>query len=242
MSGVEWSLERLSGGLHDDIQQKLARGRSGVGHGTLMGDVSENVWLEMLQTYLPERYRAERATVIDSFDQASDQLDVVIFDRQYSPFILNAHGLRVIPAESVYAVFEAKQVLSAEKIDAAAKKVASARWLHRTSLPVPHVGGMADPKKPPYIIGGLLTFESAWTPALGDPLRRALAGVDPGGELDLGCVATHGHFSRDSGGGYTLSPEGKPATAFLFELIAPLQDSATVPMLDMRAYARWLTD
>jgi hypothetical protein len=35
-------------------------------------------------------------------------------------------------------------------------------------------------------------------------------------------------------------PEGKPATAFLFELIARLQDIATVPMIDIRAYASWL--
>jgi hypothetical protein len=32
----------------------------------------------------------------------------------------------------------------------------------------------------------------------------------------------------------------KPATAFLFELIARLQEQATVPMIDIRAYGRWL--
>jgi hypothetical protein len=35
-------------------------------------------------------------------------------------------------------------------------------------------------------------------------------------------------------------PERKPATAFLLELIARLQELATVPMIDVRAYARWL--
>ena len=33
---------------------------------------------------------------------------------------------------------------------------------------------------------------------------------------------------------------GKPATAFLLELIERLQEKATVPMIDVRAYARWL--
>ena len=33
---------------------------------------------------------------------------------------------------------------------------------------------------------------------------------------------------------------GKAATAFLLELIAKLQASATVPMIDVRAYAEWL--
>jgi hypothetical protein len=36
--------------------------------------------------------------------------------------------------------------------------------------------------------------------------------------------------------------QGKPATAFLLELIARLQDLATVPMIDVRAYAKWLSD
>jgi hypothetical protein len=58
--------------------------------------------------------------------------------------------------------------------------------------------------------------------------------------LDLGCVAAHGIFSCVVDGCSTLTPIGKPATAFLFELIARLQEKATVPMIDLRAYARWL--
>jgi len=34
---------------------------------------------------------------------------------------------------------------------------------------------------------------------------------------------------------------GRPATAFLFNLISRLQFSGTVPMIDVQAYARWLT-
>jgi hypothetical protein len=36
------------------------------------------------------------------------------------------------------------------------------------------------------------------------------------------------------------SPEGKPATAFLFKLISQLQFSGTVPMIDVEAYGKWL--
>jgi hypothetical protein len=35
---------------------------------------------------------------------------------------------------------------------------------------------------------------------------------------------------------------GKHATAFLLRLITMLQASATVPMIDVRAYAAWLAD
>jgi hypothetical protein len=69
---------------------------------------------------------------------------------------------------------------------------------------------------------------------------KALAVGHPDDRLDLGCVAAHGIFSCDDAGCGTLTPMGKPATAFLFELIARLQEKATVPMIDVRAYARWL--
>jgi hypothetical protein len=58
--------------------------------------------------------------------------------------------------------------------------------------------------------------------------------------LDLGCVAAHGTFGCSSAGCHAVTSQPTAATAFLLELIARLQDSATVPMIDVRAYARWL--
>jgi len=125
-------------------------------------------------------------------------------------------------------------------VEYAQKKVASVRRLLRTSLPIPYAGGTYPAKPLPYILGGLLTFESDWSPALGQPLVDALAGGDPVGRLDIGCIAAHGIFDCDSKGCQLIVPHSKPATAFLLELIAKLQVSATVPMMDVRAYARWL--
>jgi len=235
-----WSLSRLLGGLHDDIEQRLRTSRQTFGHPGTKGDASEAVWLQLLQTYLPERYAAASAHVVDSAGIFSDQIDVVVFDRQYSPFIFHFEGQKIIPAESVYAAFEAKQSINAEQVAYAQKKVASVRQLHRTSLPIPHAGGTYPPKPPSNILGGLLTFESDWKPALGGALTQALSAGDSTGRLDLGCVAAHGLFSCDKAGCHTATPQGKAATAFLLELIARLQDTATVPMIDVRAYAKWL--
>jgi hypothetical protein len=239
---TQWNLSNLLAGLHNDIQQKLNASRSLFGHAVSKGDASENVWIELLANYLPKRYSVERATVVDSLGNFSQQLDVVVFDRQYSPFILTMHEQKVIPAESVYSVFEAKQSINAGQVDYAQTKVASVRKLHRTSLPINNIYGTSEPKKPPHILGGLLTFESDWSPALGESLTKALAAGDADGTLDLGCVAAQGHFGRNQDGSYAITYEGKPARAFLFELIARLQASATVPMIDMRAYAKWLAD
>lgn len=237
---MTWSIQTLLSELHDDIQERLARARRSFSHPGTKGDASESVWLQLLQTYLPQRYQAASAHVVDSLGTFSEQIDVVVFDRQYSPFIFNFQGQTVIPAESVYGVFEAKQSINAEQVTYARKKVASVRRLHRTSLPIPHAGGTYPAKSLQHILGGLLTLDSDWSPGLGGPLVNALAVGNREDRLDLGCVAAHGIFSCDDEGCGTLTPIGKPATAFLFELIARLQEKATVPMIDVRAYARWL--
>ena len=166
----------------------------------------------------------------------SEQIDVVIFDRQYSPFIFNFQGQTIVPAESVYAVFEAKQVIDAEQVKYAQDKAESVRKLTRTSLPIPHLRRIPSLYR---ILAGLMTLESGWNPPLGQPLLNSLIS-EPESRLDLGCVAAHGVFGFDEAGSYSLRPKGKPATAFLLELIALLQNSGTVPMIDVRAYARWL--
>lgn len=237
----KWSLAILLESLHNDIQQQLGTARKCMGHPGTKGDASEKVWLEMLQTYLPKRYVAKKAHVVDSHGVFSEQIDVVIFDRQYSPFIFNYKQEIVIPAESVYAVFEAKQTINVDQVRYAKQKVASVRRLHRTSLPIPHAGGKYAAKPLIPIYGGLLTFESDWNPPLAQPLLDSLVDGEPTTSLDLGCVAAHGYFTKDQGtGNYDIITGGKPATAFLFKLISLLQSSATVPMIDINAYAKWL--
>ena len=158
--------------LHEDIQRRLQSVRETIGHNGTMGDGSENVWLELLRKYLPARYAVEKAFVVDSRDTMSDQIDVVVFDRQYTPFIFVIENQKVVPAESVYAVFEAKQAVNAGMIAYAQKKVASVRSLHRTSLPIPHAGGTFPAKPPIDVLGGILAFESDWSPPMGEPLAE----------------------------------------------------------------------
>lgn len=237
-----WSLSQLLASLHQDIETKLEIVRKSIHHPGSKGDASEDVWIEMLNEYLPKRYQTAKAFVVDSRGNFSQQIDVVVFDRQYSPFIFRFQGQTVIPAESVYAVFEAKQTLNADLVGYAQEKVESVRRLHRTSLPIPHAGGVYPPKPLIHILGGILTFGSDWTPAMGAPFGRALHEGTGDRQLDIGCVASHGHFFRTPDpSSYHYGTETKPATAFLFKLISRLQFSGTVPMIDVDAYAAWLT-
>lgn len=239
---MDWSLPKILERFHRDIENKLETSREAFAHPGTKGDASELVWLEMLNEYLPRRYSATKAHVVDSNGKFSQQIDVVIFDRQYSPFIFTFKEQRIVPAESVYGVFEAKQTINAELVKYAGEKAETVRQLHRTSLPIPTAHGTAPAKKPDPIIAGILTFESDWKPPLGDSLLKALQGCEENSRLDLGCVAAHGTFTCDAQGVHAVVPRGKPATAFLFELIARLQIMATVPMIDVRAYAKWLAD
>lgn len=237
MSG--WSLAGVLASLHDDVEQRLATARKALAHPVSKGDASEGAWLELLRSYLPERYAVAKAFAVDSKGTFSEQLDIVIFDRQYSPLVFTYQDQTIIPSESIYAVLEAKQSVNADQVEYALGKIASVRKLVRTSLPIPHAGGTYEPRSPQRILGGLVTLESDWNPALGEPLLKALSRVGTDDRLDIGCIAAHGAFwTKDDQ--YSFLPGGKPATAFLLELIARLQSLATVPMLDVRAYANWL--
>lgn len=237
-------LPALLTGLHSLLANELGIARTVVAHSGTKGDVSEGRWVQMLQHHLPTRYQVSKAFVIDSKNQCSDQIDIVIHDRQYSPFVLKFDSALYVPAESVYAVFEVKQEMSAGMIEYAAAKVASVRRLHRTSIPIPHAGGTYAAKPPQYVMGGLLSLQSSWTPPFGDAFESAIVGGAGEGRLDLGCAAQNGVFQVD----YTDSGAPKisvhetdgPLAYFLLRLIAKLQSMATVPCLDVMAYAAWL--
>jgi len=234
-----WSLPVLFEGLHEKVQAELERARKSFGHAPTKGDASEGVWLDLFNTYLPQRYRAAKAHVADCNNAFSLQIDVVIYDELYTPPIFTMGEQVIIPAESVYAVFEAKQTANAHNLKQAHEKAASVRKLHRTSAPFVNGAVIQAGKPPPPILAGLLTLESEWKPPFGESLTKPMLQANAVSRLDLGCFAANGFFVRD-GDDIKINEKGKAATAFLFELIARLQALGTVPALDARAYAGWL--
>lgn len=236
---TEWSLPTLFEGVHEKVRAELDRARRSFGHGPTKGDASEGVWLDLFNTYLPQRYRAAKAHVADSQNSFSLQIDVVIYDELYTPPIFLMGDQKIIPAESVYAVFEAKQTANAHNLKQAHEKAASVRKLNRTSAPFMNGAVLQAGKPAPPILAGLLALESEWKPPLGESLTKPLLTADADSHLDLGCFAANGFFVRD-GDAIAVNEQSKAATAFLFELIARLQALGTVPALDARAYAGWL--
>lgn len=140
--------------LQETMQKELKTFRKHIPHSGTKGSATEINWIDWLNNYLPNRYKVDEAFVIDCNGNLSQQIDVVIYDCQYSPFIFNMNKVKYIPAESVYAVFEVKQDLSKEHLEYAGEKIASVRNLHRTNAPIYHAGGkIANPKIPFNILG-----------------------------------------------------------------------------------------
>jgi hypothetical protein len=192
----------------------------------------------MLQEHLPHRYQANRAFVIDSSGSLSEQIDIVIYDRQYTPPLYNKDDQLYIPAESVYAVFEVKQEINKDIMHYAGKKAASVRKLTRTNAPIIHAGGRYEPRPLFPILSGILSFESSWSPLFGDPFYHALASLSTEQRIDIGYVVKGGFFDVSYDESMTLNTFGSELglAYFLFRLLESLQRLGTVPAIDYSKY------
>ena len=237
----KYDLDSIFSSINHAMTTDLQIARTTAGHPGDKGDASEGEWVTLFNDYLPQRYRALKCHVIDSQNAVSGQIDVAIVDRQYTPFIWQHKGLKVVPVEAVYAIFEVKQELNKSHIAYAQEKIGSVRKLFKTSLPIPHAGGVYPAKPNITIIGGLLTLSSTYTPFFSDATESALnADVDQG-RIDIGCVADSGAYRRHPDLRYYSHRTSKaPIAGFMLELIAMLQELGTVPMIDLRAYATWI--
>ncbi len=72
---------------------------SRITHAGDRGEVNEQHFIDFLRKYLPNRYTVEKAIVIDSHGEVSDSIDVVVFDRQYTPMHLSEPLAPSSPAE-----------------------------------------------------------------------------------------------------------------------------------------------
>lgn len=133
----------------------------GIKHPVGNGDNSEGGWKEFLEKILPKKYGVDNGYVIDYEGNISDQIDVIIYDNLYSPYIMSSgSGVKYIPAEAVYAIVEIKPTTTKAYLKYANDKVESVKRLKRTARGVT-VAGVRRPKpKLTNILGILLTKES----------------------------------------------------------------------------------
>lgn len=220
------------GDLFNNLQKQMhAKMMQVCPHGPTKGDITEEAWRCFFKDYLPKRYSCDKAIIIDNTGNVSQQIDVVIYDEHFSPFILNQDGIKYIPAESVYAVFEVKQSLSKENFEDAQKKALSVRRLIRTTAPVLCNGVVRLGREPANIIAGLLTTTRAWE----ETLTNQEIVIDDS-FLDVGCCV-NGKSWIFQGDKYILSHNEKDSLlTFFMALLEKLQQFGTVPAMEIPKY------
>lgn len=244
----EIKLSELYAGMQKEMLQKLQTGAISLVHPGSKGDNTEANWIEWFRAYLPERYKVDKANIIDSTGKESEQIDLVIYDAQYSYLVFHQGDTKLIPAESVYAVFEVKQELNKEYIEQAKKKAKSVRALHRTSSRIKHAGGEYKPKPLHEILAGILTTRSAWVSPIANNVAKYVLNCEPEDRLDFVCSISDNTFVVDHNTGtnkYDASQipsirfceQDESLVFLLLNLLRRLQDIGTVPAIDFSKYA-----
>lgn len=237
---TEIQLQQLFGALQAEIGAALDASRVAHHNAEAKGDAAEQLWLALLKRHLPHRYQVDKGIVVDSKGSTSDFIDMIIYDRQYTPCIFNKDSNLYVPAESVYGVLEVKQDLSKGHLKYAGDKAESVRRLFRTNAPVKWLQGTTTNKPLPPVLAGIVANESSWSPPFGDAFKDALGSQKGNTWLDFGIAAADGSFEAFDGvDGFTIEVS-KPEVAlavFLLTLFGRLQDLGTVPAIDYKLYA-----
>lgn len=186
-------IKDLFSSLQSQMKGILATNASFIVHPGSEGDSLENAWIDLLRTYLPNRYSVDKAMVIDHLGNVSHQIDIVIYDNWYTPFIFNQNGFKYIPAEGVYAVFEVKPNIKGN-IEYAGKKVASVRKLLRTSAPMINSGVQYPPRPLTKIIGGIIGIKCSQTEKTIEKHIKELTGFN---SIDIVCTIEDGCYIID---------------------------------------------
>lgn len=203
------------------------------------GDNSEGGWKEFLEKILPKKYGVDDGFVIDCEGNISDQIDIIIYDNLYSPYIMSSgSGVKYIPAEAVYAIVEIKPIITKAYLEYANAKVESVKKLKRTARGVT-VAGIRKPKpKLTNILGILLAKETKITKE--STVKKYL---EENTNINLLCALDKYTFfcDRNSNSMKVEKIDEKEALLGLyFHLNNELYELGTVAGIDIREYANTL--
>ena len=214
-------------------------------HPTAKGDISENVWREVLRFYLPSRYSVESGFIIDAKNKISEQIDCIIYDNVFTPTFWGEYGYLYIPAEAVHAVFEIKQKVTKNNLQHASKKIEGVRVLYRTSASYMASGKEENPKPLFPIIGGLLATKMGYEKGLEAPqFSKSIYEIqkeDPKNKgIDIILTASDGYADYFDRGFPSDNPHKDKAVGAvargLFRLVEALLAQGTVAAIDMKCY------
>ena len=78
-------------------------------HQLTAGSHREEVWTDFFRRIVPKKFNITRSVfIIDSNQNVSNEVDIAIYDEQYTPYIFNYGLIKFIPVEAVAAVVQCK--------------------------------------------------------------------------------------------------------------------------------------
>lgn len=128
--------DSISEKMRIDFQQVTSM----ISHPGEKGSSRENALKNYLRPHIPDKFEFSEGIIVDSHDQQSCQIDMIIHDKIATPFLLDTSMKRVIPIESVYAIIEVKSTLTKDELRKSIKNVQSVRSLTKNTL-----NGQASP-------------------------------------------------------------------------------------------------
>ena len=78
-------------------------------HQLTAGSYREEIWVNFFRRIVPKKFNIARSVfIIDSNQSVSKEVDIAIYDEQYTPYIFNYGLIKFIPVEAVAAVVQCK--------------------------------------------------------------------------------------------------------------------------------------
>ena len=111
--------------------ESITEARELIPHPSEKGIEIEEKIREALAWVLPEKIGVSHGFVIDSNDEISKQMDIVLYDKMNTPKIYIGDHVQIFPVESTYACGEVKTKLDSCELEDVFKKCLSYKNLHR---------------------------------------------------------------------------------------------------------------
>lgn len=122
---------RVLSSAQNKLSAAINQIRSSIPHSGEIGTLIERQFRSQLEEIMPEKIGVSHGFVVDSANAVSRQMDIILYDRHYTPRIFASDGAQMFPVEATYACGEIKTDLDTSKLEDSFQKCLSYKTLCR---------------------------------------------------------------------------------------------------------------
>ncbi len=103
LEAIKKHYQSIANAISDQLQIETPN------HHVTSGTSRELIWLEVFTNMVPKKFKLEQSVfIIDSFGEVSAEVDIAIYDEQYTPYVFNYGCIKFIPIEAVSVAIQSK--------------------------------------------------------------------------------------------------------------------------------------